>query len=346
MWVLRTRRGVALEADLAAVRLERAAVARRRDLEPFPDAGPPRLYVVALHCGEPEVASAALDDAHGQLQLLDHIDRELREAIELLRRILGQREADHLDLIELMPALDAAHVATGAHLLAAEASRVRDVPQRQLLERDRFVAMLRDELRLRRRDQPEVIVVIAIEVLVEMREMRRRDERLLTCHERRVDLGEAGVDLEVDHPGDERALKRCAGAPQVVEARTRELRAARDVQDAKGFAELPMRLRGKGELALRVLANDAVVVLVFPRRHVGPDVVRDPEHELVALLLERAELRVDLLELLSHLAHACLDRICRRAALASLVPLGLEQLLLRAQRAALLVEVQDPIERR
>ena len=71
-----------------------------------------------------------------------------------------------------MHSLDAAHVATGAHLLASEARRVRDVADRQPLERDRLVAMQRDELRLRGRDEPDVVVVVAVQVLVEVRQVR------------------------------------------------------------------------------------------------------------------------------------------------------------------------------
>src|SRR5438132_1612930 len=204
--------------------------------------------------------------------------------------------------------------------------------------------MLRDELRLGGRDEPDIVVLVAIEVLVEVRQVRRRDERLLARDERRIDLGEAGVDLQIDHPRDERALQRRAGAAQVVEAGTRELHAARDVEDAKRLAHLPVRLRREAEIAFAVLAHDAVVVFILARRNTGSDVIGDPQRQLVALGLKGAELRVDLLDLVAHLAHSRLHRVARRAALARLVSLGLEQLFLRAELAALRVELEDPIQ--
>src|SRR5439155_19547687 len=122
-------------------------------------------------------------------------------------------------------------------------------------------------------------------------------------------------------------------AAQHVEARARELCPARDVEDAERLAELPVRLRREGELLRLVLTDDDVIVLVLPLRYPRVDDVRDPESFLVALGLERAELGVDLLDLLPHLAHPRLHRVGPRAALARLVPPGAQRLLLRAQRS-------------
>jgi len=88
-------------------------------------------------------------------------------------------------------ALDAAHVTAGAHLLAPEARRVRDVADRESLDRDGLVAMKRDELRLGRRDEPDVVIVVAVEVLVEVRQVGGSQQRLPRRDRRRVDLREA-----------------------------------------------------------------------------------------------------------------------------------------------------------
>ena len=64
-----------------------------------------------------------------------------------------------------------------------------------------------NELWLRGGEEPHVIVFVAVQVLIEVRKVRTSDERLASRDERRVDLGEAGGDLEVDHPSDERTLQ-------------------------------------------------------------------------------------------------------------------------------------------
>src|SRR5437660_1219359 len=97
----------------------------------------------------------------------------------------------HLDLVELVATLNAAHVASRAHVLAAEASRVRNVPPRQRLNVEDLVTMDADELRFSCRYQPNVVVLVAIEVFVEVRQMGAAQKRLALCHEGRIDLGES-----------------------------------------------------------------------------------------------------------------------------------------------------------
>src|SRR5207244_7751590 len=179
----------------------------------------------------------------------------------------GQAVHDHLDLVELVAALDAAHVAPRAHVLSPEAGGVRDVAPRQRREVDRLLPVARHEPRLRAGHEPEVVELSAVQVLVEVGQLAGRDERLALGDERRVDLGEAGGDLEIDHPRDQAALERRARAAQHVEARARELRPARDVEDAERLAELPVRLRREGELLRLVLTDDDIVVLVLPLRY-------------------------------------------------------------------------------
>src|SRR6266581_2353472 len=123
--------------------------------------------------------------------------------------------------------------------------------------------------------------------------MRARDERLPLREVRRVDLGEAGVDLEVDHPGYEGALERRARAAQQEEARAGHFRAARDVEDAELLADLPMWLCRERKFARLVLADDLVVLVHSADGRCGIDQVGDMQNELVAFRLERTELRLD-----------------------------------------------------
>src|SRR5205814_2351550 len=114
--------------DAGPAGLEVAEVRARAHLEPLAAAGGPDLHVVLHRGGEGEVAGAHLDDAVGEPEAPADVLGVAEEARELRVGGLGADELHHLDLIELMAAFDAAHVAPGRHLLAPEAGRVGDEP--------------------------------------------------------------------------------------------------------------------------------------------------------------------------------------------------------------------------
>ena len=76
---------------------------------------------------------------------------------------------DHLDLVELVATLDPAHVTPGTHVLPPEARGVRDVPSGERAGLEDLVTVQRDQLRLGRGDEPHVVELIAVEVLIEVR---------------------------------------------------------------------------------------------------------------------------------------------------------------------------------
>src|SRR6267143_5416971 len=133
--------GLAPIANAPSLRLERAAVAAGRDLEPLTHARRPRLDVESTHRLERQIARAQLEHPHGNLEPLEDVDRTRDEALELFRRVLGVAVDDHLDLVELMTALDPADIAARAHLLAQETGRVRNVPERKAPTVEHLVAM-------------------------------------------------------------------------------------------------------------------------------------------------------------------------------------------------------------
>ena len=170
----------------------------------------------------------------------------------------------------------------------------------------------------------------------------------LLRHERRIDLRETGIDLQVDHPRDERALQRRAGAAQHVEARARQLRAARDVEDAERLADLPVRLRReRSGSRFGSSRTTRLSCSSFSGRR-----VRGDRRSGSRARARRARPRADRAPRRSPLICSPTSRIRaftasrRRTALARLVSLGLEQLLLRPQLAAALVELEDAVERR
>src|SRR5947207_6093388 len=225
----------------------------------------------------------------------------------------------------------------------APASRRKRMFERSDWNEPQFDA---DEMRLRRGNEPHVVVLVAIEVLVEMRKVRATDERLPPGDRGWVDLGEPCGDLEIDYPRDERALERSARAAQHVEARARELRSPRDVEDPERLAQLPVRPGNEIELLRLVLPDHGVVVLVLAAGDAGVDLVRYPEELLVPLGFQFGELRLQRLDPLPHLAHAGLHFVARRPAAARLVPLGVERLHVGSQLAGFSVGLEDPVERR
>ena len=116
--------------DIGPARLEIGIVRDRRDLQPLLAARRPDLDIVGHGCAETDIAGAKLLDPVGQAQpgagFLGIRAHLLEHGIRLFRLA----EDVHLDLVELVAALDAAHIPPGAHLLAPETGRVGGVAQR------------------------------------------------------------------------------------------------------------------------------------------------------------------------------------------------------------------------
>ena len=75
---------------------------------------------------------------------------------EFCIRVLRAHELHHLDLVELMAAFDAAHIASGRHLLAPEARREGDVFDGQQVGVEDLLAVQISDRDLRRRNEPDV----------------------------------------------------------------------------------------------------------------------------------------------------------------------------------------------
>ena len=81
--------GFPLEADVRALRLQRAAVGGRGDLEPLGHTGRPGFDIEAAERVEAKVAGASLDDPHRKVEPFEHVDRETSDERELRRRSSG-----------------------------------------------------------------------------------------------------------------------------------------------------------------------------------------------------------------------------------------------------------------
>ena len=139
--------GLIVGAVRAAGQLAEALLAREPDLD-----------VVLTGGRGAEVADGDVDHAVREAERLRNrlLDREQMQV--LVPALVGMAEREHLDLLELVQAEDAARVATGGARLAAEARREAGVAQRQLGLGEHLAGVERGQRHLARANQKEVIV--------------------------------------------------------------------------------------------------------------------------------------------------------------------------------------------
>ena len=218
---------------------------------------------------EADVAGAELLDAVGEAQLARRSARRLRSIFSSMGvRLFGLAEDVHLHLVELVAALDAAHIAPGAHLLAPEAGRVGGVVD--------AAGRLRPGSRPCAGRSAGTSAVGTIHRSSSW-SLYRLSANLGSCPapnrvspltmKGSVFLGVALADVQVEHPGDQRALQARAGAAEHVEARAGHLDAALEVDDAQRRAQVPVRFGLEVELRdLADRAQDDILVLVLADR--------------------------------------------------------------------------------
>ena len=152
----------------------------------------------------------------------------------------GAHEREHLDLVELVDAEDAARVLAVGAGLAPEARRVARVARRQRVGRERVAAVQRGERHLARADEEQLAVVDVVDLGAVGREEARP---LPSCARARA----SGVTTGVNPCGDdrrhrvvdERELEQRGFAHDVGEARAARFGRTRGVDEA----DAPLRTR-------------------------------------------------------------------------------------------------------
>ena len=181
--------------------------------------------------------------------------------------------AEHLELVELVHADDAAGVLAVAAGLSAVARRPARVAERSLGEVDDLVGVVAGECDLAGAGEVELVVGQVVDVLgVSAEESGALHD--LGAHERgRDERREPRGERAVEAHGHERELEAGADALEVVEARTRHLRAARHVDRVDQLADLEVvaRLEREGR-DLADLAQHEVVVFTAGGHAVDHDV--------------------------------------------------------------------------
>jgi hypothetical protein len=111
------------------------------------------------------------------------------ELLERLLALLGRRELEHLDLVELVPADRSALLGAVAPALAPVAGRVRERLDRQRFPREDLVAVHVEDRGLGRRQEEVLPIARALadveHVVDELRELARRVAALLDEEMRR-----------------------------------------------------------------------------------------------------------------------------------------------------------------
>ncbi|GBD19307.1 hypothetical protein HRbin27_01813 [bacterium HR27] len=160
------------------------------------------------------------------------------------------------------------------------------------------------------------------------------------------------VDVEVDHPGDERPLEPGEVATQDVEAAAGNLHTAREVDESQFLGDFPVRLDRKIERArLTPMAHDDVAALVGADRNIRIGQIGNLKQQCLEPLLDRSEFPVELLDTVAELAHggdSCLS-VGARWHLADPLRFGialrLELFDLGDQLASPFVELEDLVDR-
>ena len=122
--------------------------------------------------------------------------------------VLRLDEAEHLDLVELVHAEDAARVAAGGARLAAEAGREAGVAQRQLGAVEHLARVQRRERHLARPREVQRVVGEPVDLLLGVGQEARAEQRLLAHEHRRDDRLEAVAAEQLDRPAHERQLEQ------------------------------------------------------------------------------------------------------------------------------------------
>ena len=284
-------------ADVHAARLVVAEVGARADFQPVLDARRPDLEVVLLGLHEAHVAGRHEQHPIRQAQALEQRLGEAGDALEGRGESSGLLEEDHLDLVELVDAQDAAGAARRRRRPRAgnRASRRRSgwaaraasmISSRWMLVTG--TSAVGHEVQVVARHDVHLVFLVRDLARAASRDRRVDDGR-------RPDLGHAVLaGVHVEEAVDQRALQRRPGAAcRRGKPEPATLAPAREIEHAEPLGDLPVRLAlpaagvarraarpSRGRSRLRLAADG----------HVRVGRVGDAEQQLVQLRLDRRQL--------------------------------------------------------
>ncbi len=198
--------------------------------------------------------------------------------------ILRRRVDEHLQLVELMHADDAARVLAVGARLAPVAGRPAGVALRPRRQVDDLVHVVPGQGHLARADEIEVVLLEVVDLVGVLPEEAGAAHHLGTNHRGWDERDEAGLQGAIEREHHEGELESCADAGQEVEAAARHLRAALHVDRREHLTELQVIARREVEHGGLAVGAQRDEVVFAPRRNPLDDDVLDLRHGRIGCL--------------------------------------------------------------
>ena len=300
----------AADADLEAAGLRVAQVGAAAHFEVFFLAGRPRLHVAGLDLEVGQIARAALKRSHRDVEAPKELDGVAPQLVVPRHGILGLADDDHLLLLELMDAVDAALLDAVGALLLAEAGAVAGQCLRQRLFGNDLVDEFADHRVLRCADQVQVLALDLVHHGVHLGKGHDARHHRAADHERRDVVVEALSDHEVSGIGKYCRVKSRDIAHQVIEAVAGDAPGAVQIDAVKSLHDLCVirDLIGRNH-RIAVFCQLYVAGIVGTDRYGGIDDIGDEHHiledDLVGFLFDGIQLG----QPVRHPVYLRLDRI-------------------------------------
>ena len=293
-------------AGLHAAGLEVLEVAARGNLAVLLLAGQPDLQIIGLGRGETHVPGAQGHDPVRQLQTLQHLFRVARQLFQGFIRI---RRAYHLyqfDLFKLMLADQATRVLAIGSSLAAKARRVAGIAARHMVRLDNHIAHDVRHRHFGGRDQVIILLPFQGEQIgLELRQLARAHQTGGIDEVGDVGFGIAMLArVQVEHELDQRAVQARQRSGHQRKPGAGDLAGRFEIEHPERFAEVGVVLGVEIKLSrLAPAADFDVAALVFAVRHAVVRQVGETESDLDDPRLDRGQLRLGRLQLVTEISH-------------------------------------------
>ena len=231
---------LALNADLQAAGLGVGQVGAGAHLKIFLLARGPGLHVYALDFQICQIAGAALQRAHRNIQAAEQVHRVLPQLVEPHFALLRLADHDHLLLLKLMDTVHATLLNAVRALLLAEAGRVRSQGLGQLALRGDGINKFADHRVLGSTDQVQVLTLNLVHHGVHLGKAHYAGNHIGADHKRRHTIGKATVNHKVTGITDDRRVQPGNIAHQVIEAVTGHLAGSVQINTVKTLHNVRM----------------------------------------------------------------------------------------------------------
>ena len=271
----------ALDANAQTARLRIAQIGAGADLEILLLAGRPCLHIAALDLKIGQIAAAAFQRAHRNIQRAEEIDGVLPKLLIPHHGIFGLADDDHFLLFELMDAIYAAFFDAVRADLLAEAGRIAGQGLRQILFIQNGIDELADHAVFAGADQIQIFTLDLVHHVFHFRKAHHAVDHRAADHERRHIIGKAAVDHEIARVGQNRGMQARDIALQIIEAvaagsaRRVQIDTVQLFHDVHMIGHLEIR---HDRLAKAFIFH--VFGIILANRHGSIDDVRDHHHAL------------------------------------------------------------------